>query len=142
MPPPETPRDLFDLLRAARDPETGVGFSPPSSRPGRDPDARRHETTAVTLFWATILLAEAPEEQQWLAEEAAHCRDRTRGATSAMACRIRTRAVVNETLRLFPSVFTLVRETIKHDRIGAWNCRRAAGDDRAVGSAPSPQTVG
>ena len=28
MPAPETPRDLFDLLRAARDPETGAGFSP------------------------------------------------------------------------------------------------------------------
>ena len=27
-PAAETPRDLFDLLLAARDPETGEGFSP------------------------------------------------------------------------------------------------------------------
>ena len=30
--PDDTPRDLFDLLTAARDPETGAGFSPPELR--------------------------------------------------------------------------------------------------------------
>ena len=71
-PQPETPRDLFDLLRAARDPDTGAGFSPEQLR---DQVATLilagHETTAVTLFWALIMLAEAPAEQAWLAEEAA-----------------------------------------------------------------------
>ena len=70
-PQPEMPRDLFDLLRAARDPETGAGFSPAQLR---DQVATLilagHETTAVTLFWALIMLAEAPEEQDWLAAEA------------------------------------------------------------------------
>jgi cytochrome P450 len=118
-PQPETPRDLFDLLRAARDPETGAGFSPEQLR---DQVATLilagHETTAVTLFWALIMLAQAAEEQAWLAEEleAATIEAATSYATAAKLDR--TRAVVNETLRLFPSAFTIVREAIVADRIG------------------------
>jgi cytochrome P450 len=116
-PQPEIPRDLFDLLRAARDPETGIGFSP---RQLRDQVATLilagHETTAVTLFWAIILLAQAPEEQAWLAEETTETTIEPGTAHAAMANLIRTRAVVNETLRLYPSVFTIVRETIRRDR--------------------------
>src|SRR6202034_2139408 len=69
-PQPETPRDLFDLLRAARDPETGAGFSPEQLR---DQLATLllagHETTAVTLFWTLTLLAQSREEQERVAEE-------------------------------------------------------------------------
>jgi unspecific monooxygenase len=118
-PQPETPRDLFDLLRAARDPETGAGFS---ARQLRDQVATLilagHDTTAVTLFWALIMLAEAPEEQEWLAEEAAAVTADPETAYAMAATLDRTRAVVNETLRLFPSVFTIVREVIATDRIG------------------------
>jgi cytochrome P450 len=35
-----------------------------------------------------------------------------------MAELVRTKAVVNETLRLFPAAFTLVRETLSRDRAG------------------------
>jgi cytochrome P450 len=117
QPPPETPRDLLDLLRAARDPETGAGFSPDQLR---DQVATLilagHETTAVTLFWAIIMMAEAPEEQQRVADEAAGVTIEPDTAHAAMAGLVRTRAVINETLRLFPAAFTLVRETISHDR--------------------------
>ena len=48
----DTPRDLFDLLLTARDPETSEGFSPDQLR---DQIATMilagHETTAVALFW-------------------------------------------------------------------------------------------
>nr|WP_294523048.1 cytochrome P450 [uncultured Rhodopila sp.] len=119
VPPPESPRDLFDLLRAARDPETGAGFSPVQLR---DQVATLilagHETTAVTLFWATILLAEAPQEQQKVADEAARVPIEPETAHAAMADLVRTKAVVNETLRLFPAAFTLVRETLGPDRAG------------------------
>jgi len=112
-PPAETPRDLFDLLRAARDPETGAGFTP---RQLRDQVATLilagHETTAVTLFWAIIMLAQAQEEQDWLAEETA----RVPIEPGAIPALIRTKAVVNEALRLFPAAFTLARETIQHDQ--------------------------
>ncbi|HEY4172442.1 MAG TPA: cytochrome P450, partial [Rhodopila sp.] len=116
---PEIPRDLFDLLRAARDPETGAGFSPAQLR---DQVATLilagHETTAVTLFWASIILAEAPVEQNWLAEETQSVTIEPETAYAATAGLVRTRAVVNETLRLFPAAFTIVREAIGADRIG------------------------
>jgi cytochrome P450 len=118
-PPPEEPRDLFDLLRAARDPETGAGFSPAQLR---DQVATLilagHETTAVTLFWGLIMLADAQEEQDWLAEEVAGVTIDSETAHATAAGLTRTRAVVNETLRLFPAAFTLVREAIAADRIG------------------------
>jgi cytochrome P450 len=113
---PDQPRDLFDLLKRARDPETGSGFSPAELR---DQIATLilagHETTAVTLFWACVLLAGADWVQDWLAEELAGI---DLADVSAPARLIRTRAVVNETLRLFPAAFTVVRETISPDRIG------------------------
>jgi cytochrome P450 len=118
-PPPDTPRDLFDLLRAARDPETGAGFSPAQLR---DQVATLilagHETTAVTLFWALIMLAEAPDEQDWLARETAEATIEPETAHATAATLHRTRAVVNETMRLFPAAFTIVREAIAADRIG------------------------
>lgn len=118
-PEPETPRDLLDLLRAARDPETGVGFSPEQLR---DQVATLilagHETTAVTLFWALLMLAQSPEDQNWLAEETAALRLQSETAYDAVAGLVRTRAVVNETLRLFPPAFLIVREAIAEDRIG------------------------
>jgi cytochrome P450 len=118
-PEPQAPRDLFDLLRAARDPETGAGFSPGQLR---DQVATLilagHETTAVTLFWAVIMLAQAPGEQAWLAEEASGVSIEPATANALMPALVRTRAVVNETLRLFPAAFTIVRQAIRHDRIG------------------------
>lgn len=117
--PPDTPRDLFDLLRAARDPETGEGFSPDELR---DQVATMilagHETTAVTLFWAILLLAEAPDQQAWLAEETGAVAIGPDNAVPGMAGLVRTKAVVNEALRLFPPAFTVVRETKGTDRIG------------------------
>ena len=118
-PQPETPRDLFDLLRAARDPETGANFSPPQLR---DQVATLilagHETTAVTLFWAIIMLAQAPAEQAWMAEEAVRITIEPETAYATAATLHRTRAVVNETLRLFPPAFTIAREAIQADQLG------------------------
>jgi cytochrome P450 len=118
-PQPDIPRDLFDLLRAARDPETGAGFSPQQLR---DQVATLilagHETVAVTLFWAIMMLAEAPDEQDWLAQETTGVTIEPEAAYAKAATLDRTRAVVNETLRLFPPAFTIVREAIARDRIG------------------------
>ncbi|MET4387129.1 cytochrome P450 [Bradyrhizobium sp. F1.4.3] len=101
------PRDLFDLMDEARDPETGKGFS----------DAQLvdevatmilagHETTATALFWALYLLALDPDSQEEVASE-------TRGEHLDSIADIDrqklTRAVVEETMRLYPPAFLIAR---------------------------------
>ena len=120
VPEPDTPRDLFDLLRAARDPETGAAFSPPQLR---DQLATLilagHETTAVTLFWALSLLAQDPGEQERVAAEAGGSVGEPDSAMDVMPQLVRTRAVVNEALRLYPPAIAIVREAIGPDRLGS-----------------------
>src|ERR1700694_5846426 len=64
------PNDLFDLMGAARDPETGQSFS--DEQLG-DQVATMilagHETTATALFWSLYLLALDPATQDPLAAE-------------------------------------------------------------------------
>jgi cytochrome P450 len=117
--PQGAPRDLFDVLRQARDPETGAGFS---AEQLRDQVATLivagHETTALTLFWSLYLLASAPGEQQRLAEEAARVELGGEGIEQTLSALPYTRAVVSEALRLYPPAFVLVREAIGDDRWG------------------------
>lgn len=126
-PPSEQPRDLFDLLRAARDPETGAAFTPAQLR---DQVATLivagHETTATTLFWLLYLLAAVPAEQARIADEV-HGPDLSPdNAAAALANLPRTRAVINEALRLYPPAFTLVRQAIAPDRAGPIDIPRGA----------------
>jgi cytochrome P450 len=118
-PQPETPRDLFDLLRAARDPETGEAFSPAQLR---DQLATLllagHETTALTLFWTLALLAQDQREQWRVADEVRGLAIEPDNATALLPRLVRTRAVVSEALRLYPPAFTIVRQSIGPDRLG------------------------
>jgi unspecific monooxygenase len=119
IPAPAEPRDLFDLLRAARDPETGRGFSHDQLR---DQTATMmlagHATTAVTLFWALTLLCRAPAEQERIAAETEGLDLGPDGAADALSRLVYTRAVINEALRLYPPALTLARAAIDADRAG------------------------
>ena len=123
----ETPRDLFDLLRAARDPETGAGFSDVELR---DQVATMilagHETTAVTLFWALLLLAESPATQARVAAEATPLDLSPDRAAAALDQLVFTKAVVSETLRLYPPAFLIVRQAMAEDRVGDLEIPRGA----------------
>ena len=127
VPPSDTPRDLFDLLQAARDPETGQGFSREQLR---DQVATMilagHETTAVTLFWSLVLLAGARGEQERVADEARGVDVMPDDAMEVVPRLVRTRAVISEALRLYPPAFTLVREAIGPDRVGTIDVRRGS----------------
>ncbi len=118
-PPGEKPRDLFDMLLAARDPETGAAFSRAQLR---DQMATMivagHETTALTLFWSLYLLASSPAEQERAAEEVRTIDLGPDTAADALAKLPYTKAVVNEALRLYPPAFALARMAIAADRIG------------------------
>jgi cytochrome P450 len=108
-------RDLFDLMDAARDPETGQSFT--DAQLG-DQVATMilagHETTGVALFWSLYLLALDPVTQDEVADE-------VRSATIAGALepdRLKfTRAVIDETLRLYPSAFLIARAAAGADEI-------------------------
>ncbi len=114
---PAVPRDLLDILRAARDPETGEAFS---GQQLRDQISTLiiagHETTALALFWSLYLLANAPAQQQRLADEVARVEISADTGFEALQRLPYTRAVVSEALRLFPPAFVLVRQAIGDDR--------------------------
>ena len=134
------PRDLFDLLRAARDPETGAAFTRGQLR---DQVATMivagHETTAITLFWSLYLLAHTPGWQDAIAAETAGLDLGPAGGPGALASLVQTRAVVSEALRLYPPAFTY---DAGRDRAGprrrSRNSARRRADDRALGVAPPP----
>ena len=94
-----------------------------------------HETTATALFWALYLLALDPATQ----EQAGR---RSRGAAGDGALdldRLKfTRAVVDETMRLYPPAFLIARAAAgaRHDR-GPAGQERRRDPDRAVAAAPA-----
>jgi unspecific monooxygenase len=110
------PRDLLDLLSAARDPESGAPFEP-----GQLADqvatmiVAGHETTAVALFWSLLLIAGEPAVQDRLAAEARGLDLAPDGAAAALPELVYARAVVHEVLRLYPPAFTLARQAIAAD---------------------------
>ena len=117
-PPTDPPRDLFDVLVAARDPETGQGFTPTQLRDQIATLAvAGHETTALTMFWSAYLLSLAPEVQELVAAEAAKVDLTPDHAAAAMEQLPLTKAVVQEALRLYPPAFTIVRMAREADEL-------------------------
>lgn len=117
------PRDLFDLLDAARDPETGAAFSEEQLR---DEVATMilagHETTATALFWALYLLALDPATQDRVADEVKNVS--TAGALEVERLKF-TRAVIDETMRLYPPVFLIARAAAAPDTIAGLPVRKS-----------------
>lgn len=109
------PRDLFDIL-AAPDPASGA-----------IPDCERladqiativvagHETTAAALFWCLYLLARHKEVQAQVAAEVAALGPTPANAAELLPQLPYTRAVVDETLRLYPPAFVIVRRALGDD---------------------------
>jgi unspecific monooxygenase len=117
------PRDLFDLMGAARDPETGAAFT--DEQLG-DQVATMilagHETTATALFWSLYLLALDPSTQDELAAEVtgAAVNDALDGERLKFA-----RAVIDETMRLYPPAFLIARAAAGPDTIAGFPVRKS-----------------
>ncbi len=104
------PRDLFDFLAEARDPQTGEGFSRAQLRDEVSTMIiAGHETTAVTLFWAFYVAAKLPEQQDILAEEVSGLDLSAERAAASIRSLVQTRAFVDEVLRLYPPAFLISR---------------------------------
>jgi unspecific monooxygenase len=115
------PRDLFELMVDARDPETGQAFT--HEQLGDEVATMilaGHETTATALFWALYLLALDPAVQEELAAE-------VRAANGNFDLdRLKfTRAVIDETMRLYPSVFLIARAAERPDTIAGLPVRKS-----------------
>lgn len=115
------PRDLFDLMEAARDPETGQAFTDAQLA---DQVATMilagHETTATALFWSLYLLSLDPAAQEQVAEEVRGVAD---GPLDIERLKF-TRAVIDETLRLYPPAFLIARAAAGPDSVAGLSIRK------------------
>src|SRR6266540_2902241 len=116
--PGEDRGDLLSLLLLARD-ESGAGMT---TRQVRDEVMTLllagHETTALTLSWAFMLLDRHPEARRRMeAELSAVLGDRSASPEDMPALRY-AQAVVNEALRLYPPAYVTGREAIRDTVIG------------------------
>ena len=113
--------DLLAMLMAARDEETGEGMS---ARQLRDEIMTLmlagHETTAVTLAWACLLLAQHPEVGDSVRCEVAKVLGGRAPELADLPRLELTRRVIDETLRLYPPVAVISRETYAADEIDGY----------------------
>jgi cytochrome P450 len=115
------PADLLSLLLAAQDEETGVGMT--------DEQVKNevltllmagHETMGAALAWTWYLLGRHPRVQDDMADEVV---GRLGGRSPALEDLPRlplTRAVFEETLRLYPPAWGQPREAIEADEINGF----------------------
>jgi cytochrome P450 len=108
------PDDLATKIMTTRDPQTGQTFS---AEEMVDQVAifflAGHETSASALGWALYLLACAPDWQERVAAEA----QALRICDFADIAKLRvSRDVFRETLRLYPPVPMMVRESVRPER--------------------------
>jgi cytochrome P450 len=101
----DAPRDLFDLLSEAH----GADREDLLVDEVSTMIVAGHETTALALFWAFTLLAQANEWQEALAKEAGQLDLSPEGAAASLPKLVLTRAVVEETLRLYSPAFMSAR---------------------------------
>lgn len=117
------PRDLFDLMGDARDPETGAAFT--DEQLGDEVATMilaGHETTATALFWSLYLLALDPATQDEVAREAKAVAGN--GAPLDHDRLKFTRAVIDETMRLYPPAFLIARAAAGSDTIAGMPVRK------------------
>lgn len=120
--PPGAPRDLFALLAEAygnRDEDLLADEVSTMIFAG-------HETTGLTLFWACYLLANAPAWRRAIRREARRADLSPSGAASAVGSLPRTRAVVDEALRLYPPAYMTARQAVADHDLGGVPVRRGA----------------
>ena len=115
----QPPDDLLTMLLEARDPESGEGMSDAQIR-----DEiitlliAGHETVASALTWCWYLLAQHPEQLARLQEEVDGVLDGRRPTIADLAQLPLTRAIFDETLRLYPPAWIITRRAIAADKLG------------------------
>jgi cytochrome P450 len=113
--------DLLAMLMEAKDEDTGEQMN---DRQLRDETMTiflaGHETTALALSWLWYLLDNNPEQAQKLYDEIDTV---TQGRTPTLEDLQRmpyTRMVMDESLRLYPPAWLIMRENIEDDEVGGY----------------------
>ena len=116
----QPPDDLLTMLLEARDPESGDGMSDTQIR-----DEiitlliAGHETVASGLTWSYYLLAQRPDIVDRLQAELDGVLDGRSPAMTDLPQLHLTRAIFDETLRLYPPAWIITRRAIAADRLGS-----------------------
>jgi cytochrome P450 len=116
--PDRAPNDLLTHLLEARDTETDGGMSEAEVRSNiLTFIAAGHETTANTLSWSLFMLSQSDEWRERVEAEV----DRVlTGAVPGLADRlVETRAVIEETIRLYPPIAAISRVAVEADELAS-----------------------
>ena len=109
---------MIRLLLEARDPESG---EPLDDAALRNEAAvifmAGHETTANSLAWAWYLLSQAPEAEERLHAELAKVLAGRLATLDDVPALLYTRAIFEETVRLYPPVPLLARQALRDETI-------------------------
>ncbi|MCW2927885.1 MAG: cytochrome [Thermoleophilia bacterium] len=111
--------DLLSRLLAARDEDDGTSFTDDEVRDEAVTMLLAgHDTTAATLGWCLALLALHPDEQRLGQAEVDEVLAGRRAGASDLRSLPRVRAIIDETLRLHPAVYSTVRDPIHEVEVG------------------------
>lgn len=120
-------RDLLTILMATRDEESGEAMTDAQLRDEvMTMMIAGHETTANALAWLWVLLDRHPDEQERLRDELRTVTGGQPPTVDDVAKLPRLKAVIQETLRLYPPVWMFDRRALGPDTLGA--TRVVAGD--------------
>jgi cytochrome P450 len=119
------PNDILSLLLGALDPATGRAMTEAEVRSNiLTFIAAGHETTANCLSWSLFLLSQSAE---WREHVAAEARREIDGPMAGIADRlVVTRAVVEESIRLYPPIAAISRMAIGRDELAGVAVRRGS----------------
>jgi cytochrome P450 len=113
--------DLLAMLLSVRDEETGEGLT---DKELRDQIitfiGAGHETTAVALAWTVFLLCRHPEADDRLRAEVANALGGRTPTADDLPRLPYTRRVIEESLRIYPPVYGVVRDAVADDEIGGY----------------------
>lgn len=114
--------DLLGMFLSACDEETGRGMTNGQLRDEvMTMFVAGHETTANAMCWLLYLVATHPEIEAKLIDEITAAGDALdRGEVSAFPY---TRRVVEESLRLYPTIWSVGRRCVKDDELGGYHIR-------------------
>ena len=114
--PDSAPRDILSFLLEAADPETGEALSEAEIRANiLTFIAAGHETTANCISWSLFLLSQS---NQWRERVQAEADREFDGPVDGLADRlVETRAVIDETNRLYPPLSAISRQAVGTDEL-------------------------